>query len=410
MLRQLYAKAYPPSVRGGEEAETVLASQFVAGLKPEIRKRIAGCEYTSLDQLLIKARFEEAKQRELAEKDQPRDGSKQTMPCNNSNHNQSNSKQVGNQNGRRDNREHLGGEKMEFSPSNQSTKAQLNALIVVELATYPESRWRSSKGSGEKEITPYPETTGRKIRSLQAEPEQQKGRRQDEERKPEQKQSRVAELRKQLQLAEVEESLVAETNEATLCGISSTTDTKGYTELGPSITADVELEGIPIKTLLDTGSPVTIVSLEFIIEALLKKRPQRQTIEDWKAEFWGKSEPPTLSPLLSYGGGKLNTVRQLKVRIRWGKFSHDVIVQAEKNGSVPLLIGTDLQAKLGFQFVQNDSDGKAIDLLTKQEVVIGDSNSSFSKEVESQTVKPHGKTNEQAVVHLLQGVRLPADL
>ena len=198
-------------------------------------------------------------------------------------------------------------------------------------------------------------------------------------------------MRKQLQLAEVEESLVAATNEATLCGISSTTDTKGYTELGPSITADVELEGIPIKALLDTGSPVTIVSLEFITEALLKKRPQRQTIEDWKAEFWGKSEPPTLS-LLSYGGGKLNTVRQLKVRISRGKFSHDVIVQAEKNGSIPLLIGADLQAKLGFQF---DSDGKAIDLLTKQEVVIGDSNSSFSKEVESQTEKPHGKTNKQ---------------
>ena len=205
-------------------------------------------------------------------------------------------------------------------------------------------------------------------------------------------------MRKQLQLAEVEESLVAATNEATLCGISSTTDTKGYTELGPSITADVELEGIPIKALLDTGSPVTIVSLEFIIEALLKKCPQRQTIEDWKAEFWGKSEPTTLS-LLSYGGGKLNTVRQLKVHISRGKFSHDVIVQAEKNGSVPLLIGTDLQAKLGFQFVHNDSDGKAIDLLTKQEVVIGDSNSSFSKEVESQTVTPHGKTNKQAVVH-----------
>ena len=82
--RKLYNKAYPPSMRGGEEAEamgnTVLASQFVAGLKPDIRKKIAGCEHTSLDQLLIKARFEEAKQRELTgdePKERLRDGSKQ---------------------------------------------------------------------------------------------------------------------------------------------------------------------------------------------------------------------------------------------------------------------------------------------------------------------------------------------
>ena len=65
----------------------------------------------------------------------------------------------------------------------------------------------------------YPERAGRKDCSLQAEPEEQKS--QDEERKPEQKQSRVAKLRKQLQLAEVEESLVAANKEATLCGISS---------------------------------------------------------------------------------------------------------------------------------------------------------------------------------------------
>ena len=83
-LRKLYNKAYPPSMRDGEEADamenTVLASQFVAGLKPDIIKKIAGCEHTSLDLLLIKARFEEAKKRKPTgdePKERLRDGSKQ---------------------------------------------------------------------------------------------------------------------------------------------------------------------------------------------------------------------------------------------------------------------------------------------------------------------------------------------
>ena len=43
---------------------TVLAYQFVAGLLPDIRIKVAGTEGT-FDQLLMKARFEEAKLRDL---------------------------------------------------------------------------------------------------------------------------------------------------------------------------------------------------------------------------------------------------------------------------------------------------------------------------------------------------------
>ena len=40
--------------------------QFVAGLLPEIKRRVVGVE-GSFDQLLVKARFEEAKRRDLLE-------------------------------------------------------------------------------------------------------------------------------------------------------------------------------------------------------------------------------------------------------------------------------------------------------------------------------------------------------
>ena len=66
-LNRLYQHAYPYLKRGSADAEkmgqTVLAYQFVAGLKLEIRLKVAGHE-GSFEQLLMKARLEEAKLRD----------------------------------------------------------------------------------------------------------------------------------------------------------------------------------------------------------------------------------------------------------------------------------------------------------------------------------------------------------
>lgn len=42
--------------------------------------------------------------------------------------------------------------------------------------------------------------------------------------------------------------------------------------LGPTSSTEVELEGVPVKALVDTGSPTTIVSLKFLILWLNKTR------------------------------------------------------------------------------------------------------------------------------------------
>ena len=85
-LRHLFSHAYLQSTQGSSEAEamgkSVLASQFFAGLRPELKKNIAGSDLTSIDELLIKARFQEAKQRDLAgiEQSKPLAGSEQSKP------------------------------------------------------------------------------------------------------------------------------------------------------------------------------------------------------------------------------------------------------------------------------------------------------------------------------------------
>ena len=64
----LFFQAYPQAQQGTEETKTmgrsVLAYQFVVGLKSNLKSKLAGVEGT-FNQLLVKARFEEAKLRDL---------------------------------------------------------------------------------------------------------------------------------------------------------------------------------------------------------------------------------------------------------------------------------------------------------------------------------------------------------
>ena len=61
--------AYPRTRQAGEQAQkfgrSVLAYQFTAGLLPSLRSKVADAE-GSFEQLLVKARFEEAKLRDLS--------------------------------------------------------------------------------------------------------------------------------------------------------------------------------------------------------------------------------------------------------------------------------------------------------------------------------------------------------
>ena len=67
--RALFRKAYSPAQMENEEAETmgcaVLTNQFISGLQPELKSKVAEQE-GSIDQLLARARFEEAKERKFA--------------------------------------------------------------------------------------------------------------------------------------------------------------------------------------------------------------------------------------------------------------------------------------------------------------------------------------------------------
>lgn len=83
----------------------------------------------------------------------------------------------------------------------------------------------------------------------------------------------MAELRRTLQEAEVEESLSEAM--ATMRVLKPARKEMG-SDLGPTLSVKVEFEGSPVNALLDIGSPVSIVSLQFLLQALARQKPKAQ--------------------------------------------------------------------------------------------------------------------------------------
>ena len=148
---------------------------------------------------------------------------------------------------------------------------------------------------------------------------------------------KVVDLKRQLQTAELQEALLS--NTATINELWSA-EKKRDPSLGPTISVEVVLEGRPIKALVDTGSPVTTVSIDCLMEALFERRTTTQSPENWRKEVTSKIQPPSLT-IRSYGGGDINVIGQLSVDMSLGERKCQQTVLVQKGASVDLLLGMD---------------------------------------------------------------------
>ena len=112
-------------------------------------------------------------------------------------------------------------------------------------------------------------------------------------------------------------------------------------KLGPVLTSIVEVEGEPVEALLDTGSPVTIISLEWLLQLLAKQHHKDQSPNEWKAEIERWLEP-TAVVLQNYSGDRLRVVRQIRVHLARSGFVFEAPIQVQKAAPAKLLIGTDI--------------------------------------------------------------------
>ena len=161
------------------------------------------------------------------------------------------------------------------------------------------------------------------------------------------------ELRRQLKDAELAHSVREAT--ATMHGVIG----DGGDRLGPTIRTPIEVDGVAADALVDTGSPATIVSLEFLLKAFIHNRPPHQTPQDWQDATLAKFTTPEVT-LSSYRGKHLELTAQTKVRLSQGKHSTDAVVLVQRGAPNELLLGTDLQPRLGFSLTVDEVEGPRV--------------------------------------------------
>ena len=398
-LKCLFYKAYPRSQQNSREAEemgqSVLGCQFIAGLQPEIKAKLVGSE-GSFDVLLTKARFEEAKSKELAVS--VKEAVKKTSVPKN-------------------------------SPGSTDRRGSPNGKKLYGYGSGPECYICRMKGHLARDCryrgrgAPVETRGGRGRENGRSSANQiaTVSTQEDEGKKA----HRVQELQKELRVAELERAL--EDVKATLHSVVPENNPPNEKQqLGPTLTVPLELEGMPINALLDTGSPVSIVSLEKLLSAFAIKRPQGQSPDEWETEMRNRFQPPMVT-LRNYGGGELSIVGQITASVSCSGFHVDALLQAQPNASVDLLVGTDLLPSLGFALLQLDERGHGKNLLKGEDMSDVEMSSEGSdlktetKSAENQcentssaneetSQKVEGDEKQQSnptVVHLVTATRIP---
>ena len=174
-------------------------------------------------------------------------------------------------------------------------------------------------------------------------------------------------------------------------------------KLGPVPTSKIEVDGLATEALLDTGSPVSIVSLDFFLKAAAAKRPKEQSPTDWGREV-KKRLAPTAMSLRSYGGADIPLVAQVSCALARGNLRVDAQLQVQQGAPVYLLLGTDTLAKLGFTLTEQQDPAKDV-------LPAGATTSSRQQHDQHEaSIPPDGvpTLTTSAVVRLIRPARVPA--
>ena len=169
-------------------------------------------------------------------------------------------------------------------------------------------------------------------------------------------QKEIQELRGRLRQAELVEAI----NSAGAVNVVVTAESGP--RLGPTVYVPVAVNGVSTDALVDTGSPATIVSLEFTLKVLRQTRPEDQTDAQW---IESTREDPDVA-LKNYGGHQLDFTAQIELSPSRGDRHLTSVVLVRKGAPNNLLVGTDVQPKLGLSVVARDENGGMTDLLSGQ--------------------------------------------
>ena len=137
-------------------------------------------------------------------------------------------------------------------------------------------------------------------------------------------------------------------------------------KLGPTVFAELMVNGVPVQALIHTGLPATIISLDCAMQVLARDgRKEGRTDTSWKGETLSKFAPPEVN-LKSYRGQRLSMIAQISLCLTQDQFSTNVTFLVQKEAPNDLLLGTDIQPLLGFAMVMKKAES-TLDLFSGRE-------------------------------------------
>ena len=303
-LRKLFYRAYPKAKQGDGETESmakdILAYQFVAGLKLEIKEKLAGVE-GDFDQLLTKARFKEAKIKEW-QSEVAKSGRTQRAPT-----------------------EPVAGEGKK-PPVFFGARRREN----------PSIRCHNCGGLGHiaRQCTVSRRATTRETQARGG-------------------QIKSSHLVNGLD-GHQESGCWERSKRAAVEGASAilNTLTTGEPERGlslrPKLRTGLLVNGMPATALVDTGLPITILSLSYLLQVWWTQRDKTLPHWKWKEEVIGKLADPTIT-LKAYNGTPLNVLAEVNVILEKGSHRCEATVMVQEDAPQDVLLGTDCLSQLGIQ-------------------------------------------------------------
>ena len=372
-LRRLFNRAYSSvsaSGDGDQMRQSVLAYQFVAGLRSELKAKLVGREGT-FEQLLEVARFEEARFRDVVQQERAtrRNSTPSSGPP------------------------PTGGTPRQDTLT--STSSRLTARTCYHCgATGHIARDCPQRGRGAPKES-QSQTQGRMQSKTQ-------GQNTDNSKK---QKVGVGLLQPgsggtlSPPASDVLGQALAQAM-TTLFGVSPAAKDRDST-MGPTLTSLAYLDRTPTAALVDTGSPVSIVSSDFFLKAAAAKKEPSQTPSAWREAVKRRVQPTTMS-LRSYGG---DIIGQALCCISVGKHQVEAVLQVQPNAPMELLLGTDILHKLGFALTQTGSGDLLKEKTTGEETA---PTAESKEEGGTNTNTPSLPQSEKASVRLIQAARLPA--
>jgi len=168
----------------------------------------------------------------------------------------------------------------------------------------------------------------------------------------------------------------------------------------------LNLEKQTVKALIDTGSPVSMVSIEFLLQVLGADKVNSENKEDWTKVVRAKLKPPSVT-IQNFSGDQVNVICQCTVEVSRGEHRCRTTVLVQNGVPQNFLFGTDLLGKLGFSVLQPSAESRMVDLLSSRDWKLSAAESS-PVEATVSSEPDILKEVTAATLSLLQSVRIPA--